>query len=355
MSDTGAVTAAPAPSAPNAAPEHTPWSRVVAVVVGLAALLVTLLVAFGLPALKSAPHEVPLAVVGPEAAVTQLEASLETASPGAFELIPAADAATSEEMIRSREVYGALVFTESGLTVQTASAASAAVAQSLTAIGQQVGATTGTPTEVVDIVGFTQEDPRGVGLTAGALPIALGGFMAAVGSIFAIKGDRQRLTAAALFAVIGGFALTAVLEFGFGTFDGNYWATSAAAVLGIAATSFIVLGLERVIGTAGVGLGAVLVVLLGNPLSGLASAPEYLPAPWGTIGQFLPPGATGTLLRNVAFFDGAAITQPILVLLGYVALGLVLFLIGALRSRRSPTAPAAAAAAASDPKQLQPA
>jgi hypothetical protein len=48
--------------------------------------------------------------------------------------------------------------------------------------------------------------------------------------------------------------------------------------------------------------GAVIIVLIGNPLSGLTSAPELLPTPWGTAGQYLPPGASASLLRITAFF-----------------------------------------------------
>jgi hypothetical protein len=44
-------------------------------------------------------------------------------------------------------------------------------------------------------------------------------------------------------------------------------------------------------GRAGAALGALLMILVGNPLSGVSSAPELLPAPAGTIGQLLPPGA----------------------------------------------------------------
>ncbi len=107
-------------------------------------------------------------------------------------------------------------------------------------------------------------------------------------------------------------------------------------------TSAIVLGLESLLGRPGIGVAALLVVLLGNPLSGLASAPEMLPTPWGAIGQLLPPGGTGTLLRNVAFFDGAAIATPILVLLGWLALGVALLAIAGLRARRAPAGERAA-------------
>ncbi|MGA5196550.1 hypothetical protein [Streptomyces exfoliatus] len=48
---------------------------------------------------------------------------------------------------------------------------------------------------------------------------------------------------------------------------------------------------------AGFGLGAVVVMFLGNPLSGVASGPHWLPDGWVTVGQLLPPGASGSLLR----------------------------------------------------------
>lgn len=99
-------------------------------------------------------------------------------------------------------------------------------------------------------------------------------------------------------------------------------------MLGIAATGFFVLGVLEVLGNPGLGIAAILLILLGNPLSGLASAPEMLPNGWGVLGQLLPPGATGTLLRNITFFDGNAISQPLIVLSTYVIIGMVLFKIG---------------------------
>ena len=45
-------------------------------------------------------------------------------------------------------------------------------------------------------------------------------------------------------------------------------------------------------------------IFLGNPFSGVTSAPELLPAPADWLGRLLPPGAGGTLLRSTAYFDG---------------------------------------------------
>lgn len=80
-------------------------------------------------------------------------------------------------------------------------------------------------------------------------------------------------------------------------------------------------------------------MLLGNPLSGLATGPHWLPSGWATLGQLLPPGAAGSLLRTNAFFDGATAGFPALVLTGWIILGVALALIADRRGRRSPQAP----------------
>ena len=99
-----------------------------------------------------------------------------------------------------------------------------------------------------------------------------------------------------------------------GALDGSYWANAGVVSLGIAAIGLTLVGLRRTIGMAGLPLGAMTILLLGNPLSGVTSAPELLPTGWSTLGQLLPPGATGTALRSTAFFDGAGAGLPLLVL-----------------------------------------
>jgi len=85
------------------------------------------------------------------------------------------------------------------------------------------------------------------------------------------------------------------------------------------------------------------VMLLGNPLSGLTSAPEFLPSGWGTFGQLLPPGATGTVLRSDAYFGGVGANRAVLVLSCWAAFGLVLTALAALRRRRTTAGDEAAA------------
>jgi hypothetical protein len=62
-----------------------------------------------------------------------------------------------------------------------------------------------------------------------------------------------------------------------------------------------------------------------------------LPGWSGALGQLLPPGAGGQLLRSTAFFDGTGVAAPLTVLAAWVALGLALALVSGLRARGTST------------------
>jgi hypothetical protein len=66
-------------------------------------------------------------------------------------------------------------------------------------------------------------------------------------------------------------------------------------------------------------------VILGHAAGGPFARPP-LPGFWSTIGGVLPPGASVDLARSALFFDGARITGPVLVLVGWAVLGTLLAL-----------------------------
>ena len=168
----------------------------------------------------------------------------------------------------------------------------------------------------------------------------MGGLLAAVLLTRLVRGTIRRVTGALAFAAIGGLTVAAILQFWLGSLSGSYPANAGAVALTIAATSLTVLGLESLLGYAGIGIGAVAMMLIGNPLSGTATAPEMLPGWSGTLGQLLPPGAGGRLLRSTAFFDGRGTTAAVTVLVAWIALGAVLCLAGDLHARRTANAAA---------------
>jgi hypothetical protein len=313
-----------------------PRSRVpvAGAVVLLVALLAVLLTAFAWPAVRSAPRDVPLAVAAPPPVVDRVAAALQQARPGAFDLRTVPDAAAAERAVRDRDVYGAVVVGPAGPEVLTASAASPVVAQALQQLATGLGGRLGAAVPVNDVVPAPSGDPRGAGLAAGALPLVLGGIVTAALLSRAVSGIGRRVAAALAVAALGGLALAGILHGWLGALTGDPWAEAGVLALGLTATALALLGLSAVAGTPGLGLGAAVLVLLGNPLSGATSAPEFLPAGWGALGAALPPGATVSALRSVAFFDGDAAGRPLAVLALWAGAGLVLCALAAVHVRR---------------------
>nr|WP_156723849.1 ABC transporter permease [Streptomyces apocyni] len=304
----------------------------------LVPLLVTLaLWAFTWPAARMAPQDLPLGVAGPTAAASAVKNQLEQQG-GAFEIHRYADEAAARDAIRDRTVYGAVVVTERGPKLLTASAASPVVAQLLE---QAVAAQSpdGTPLETDDIVPAPATDPRGATLSSSVLPMAIAGVAAgSVVTMLGLRRTRAALTLVVTSTVVGLVAATLTHSW-LGALTGDWWAEAGVLSLSVLAVSAAVAGLAALIGPAGIGVGALLIVLLGNPFSGVTSAPELLPEPIGLLGQWLPPGAGGSLLRSVSFFDGAQAGGPALILSLWAVLGLTAVLLGGRRAGHATPAP----------------
>jgi hypothetical protein len=330
-----------AQSATDAPP--SPWTAVARAVALLTVAVSVLLTAFAWPSVRSSLHDVPIAVAGPAPAVRQISAALHERLPNAFDITEVADTAAAEQLIRDRDVYGAIDLSSGAPQVILASAGSAAVAQTLnsiaTALSQPQSQSASTEAAVRDLVPLPADDPRGAGLAAGALPLVMGGLLAALLLTRLVRGTTRRVIGALAFAVTGGLAVAGILQFWLGSLAGSYWANTGAIALTVVATSLSILGLESLLGYAGLGLGAVTMMLIGNPLSGTATAPEMLSGWSGRLGQLLPPGAGGRLLRSTAFFDGHGATQPVIVLATWLTLGVLLCLAGSLRRRRPAAGP----------------
>ncbi|MFJ8695440.1 ABC transporter permease [Streptomyces roseolilacinus] len=318
----------------------TPQRRMTAAMVLVPVFAALALWAFVWPAARVAPRDVPIGLAGPESAVAQLEKGFQQRG-DEFALHRYDDAGAARAAIEDRTVYGALVAGAQGPEVLVASAASPAVAQLL----QQAAAAQSPDgqVKVTDVVAAPSGDPRGSGLIASILPLGLAGL--AAGAAVTLMGLRGGRAATALVggAVLVGVVGATITDTWLGVVGGGWAAEAGVLGLTVLATGSAVAGFAALVGPPGIGLGALLMVLLGNPFSGVTSAPEMLPEPVGTLGQLLPPGAGASLLRSVAFFDGAAAGGPLLTLLVWVALGMALVFLGARRGPAGRPAPSAAA------------
>ena len=89
------------------------------------------------------------------------------------------------------------------------------------------------------------------------------------------------------------------------------------------------------LGRPGIAIGAVLFVLVANPIASAATPWQMLPAPWGVIGQWMPPGAASSLLRAESYFPQADTSQQWIALASWAVLGLLLATAGHLRGTRA--------------------
>ena len=306
----------------HASPDHEPPAalRATGIVVVLAVVIAIVAIAFALPAARSKPHDVPIGAAGPQAASGQIADVLEQNAPGAFELTYYPDEAALRHAISNRDVYGGISFGPDGRTLLIATGASPAVAQLLSQVGNGIAQHTGVQLRTEDLAPPTADDPRGAGLAASALPITLAGLLPAIALVLVLRREVwTRFAAAVVFAGLAGWTITALLRYVLGSIDANFWGVAGGLTLGVLASGLFMLGLGSLFGRVGLGIGALLALLLGNPLSGLTSAPQLLPGGWGALGQWLPQGANATLLRSTAFFGGAGSTMAIVVLTSWAA------------------------------------
>jgi hypothetical protein len=302
----------------------------------LAILLVPLAVAvvlalFAWPSAEQEPRDLPVAVAGPPAAVQAMEKQL-TAREGAFDVQRYPDVAAARDAIEDRDVYGAFVATESGQKVLTASGASSTVAQLLTRAATEGHAPAEAATVRVQDVVPASEGSAALG--SAVFPLVLAGTLAGLAAAALATGGMARAGLIVAGSTLAGLAATALMHSWLGVVGGDWAANAAALSLMIMAIASFVGGLTALLGHAGSALAGVTMVLIGNPFSGVGSGPEMLPQPVGAIGQLMPPGAGGNLLRCTGFFDGAAASGHVTVLAAWALVGMAVLAVAALRAHR---------------------
>lgn len=316
----------------------------------VAALVSLVVIAFTWPTRATEARDIPIAIAGPSTQTSQLTTAL-TRGNDTFDVQHADDRADAVRQIKHRDVYGAVILSASGAPeVLTAPAASPAVAQVLNTVAaklqqqtaaataqQAAGITISTPVvKVTDVVPLPDDDASGGGLVAAAFPLVMGGMLGGIFLVFLVHGTLRRLTGLIVYAVAGGLAIPGILQGWFGILQGPYLENAAAFALALSSIAGTILGASTLIGRIGVSTGPVLFLLFANPISSAATPTSFLPAPWGTIGQWFPPGAGTRLIRDISYFPDVNSTLQWLILGGWTALGLALMGTGALvHARRS--------------------
>ena len=272
------------------------------------------------------PHQVPVAVVGPPGATAQLD----TLPDDPLDARQASSRAKALAQIDDREVYGAYEASTNRLFV--ASGANRATAIALETTFDRIAAAQHRPAvQVTDVKPLPSEDPNGTAAFYAMIAWMFGGYIGA--TLIGLVGtprSRNRQRGAARIGALAGFGIVAgvlsvvILRASFDVFTGHVVALCAIAAMTVFASGAATAGIQAAAGPAGTGLVILVFVILGNPASGGPFARPLLPGLWRTIGGVLPPGASVDLARSALFFDGSRVAGPILVLVGWAALGTAL-------------------------------
>ncbi|WP_314935326.1 ABC transporter permease [Rothia mucilaginosa] len=371
----------PTTKTPAETPERSSWIKVISTSLLASLIVAVVILAFTWPTKTMEAKNLPVSITGPEVTVSQFEQSLKDRGIETFDLKQATSREDAENQIKQRETYGAIVFTEGAAPeVLTAPAANAAATQMLNGVATQLNAQiqqkalaakTEALTQAVQaggeqgaqaaaqleqmkaeaekasamtvkttaVVPLSESDSSGSGIAISAFPLVIGGILGGSFSALRVNGTWRRFATASLYAVIGGAITALILSTWFGFIPGDFatlWAAFGATYL--ATASFMIGFGSLLVPAAGLGLGAVVTMFIGNPISGATMPNVFLPGAWGAIGQMMVPGASSTLLRSIAYFPEAATSGQWLVLGSWIAFGLLAGVIGwALKERRTAT------------------
>lgn len=362
-------------------PERSSWIKVISTSLLASLIVAVVILAFTWPTKTMEAKNLPVSITGPEVTVSEFEQSLKDRGIETFELKQATSREDAENQIKQRETYGAIVFTEGAAPeVLTAPAANAAATQMLNGVATQLNAqiqhqalaaktqaltqavqaggeqgaqaaaqleqmkaqaekVSAMAVKITVVVSLSESDSSGSGIAVAAFPLVIGGILGGSFSALRVNGTWRRFATATLYAVIGGAVTALILSTWFGIIPGDFatlWAAFGATYL---ATASFMIGLGSLfVPAAGLGLGAVVTMFIGNPISGASMPSVFLPGAWGQIGQMMVPGASSTLLRSIAYFPEAATSGQWLVLGSWIAFGLLAGVIGwALKERRPAT------------------
>lgn len=303
-----------------------PRSRpVFAVAFGVLAGVIVALVALAFlwPVATSEPHNLPVGVVGGELPQSA-DLPVDTTSYGSR-----ADAVRA---IEQREVYGALVLGAEGPEALVAGADGPVTVSIVEGVGRQVAAEAGAELTSTDVVPLSDDDRTGAGLSAMGFPLVLGGILGGVVISLLVAGVTRRLFALATYAVVGGVLVALVTGPMLGILGGHFWLEALVIGVGMLATASTVVGLNALLGAPGIGVGAVITMLIANPISGATLPYQFIAGPWGAVGQYFVPGAASSLVREVNYFPDASTLHEWTVLLAWVVVGVLLSVVGHFRS-----------------------
>lgn len=302
-------------------------------VIGL--LIVVVLIGLVGTAIKNLqPHDIPVGLVGPAPAVHQISSAFATSAPGAFDFTTFASEQDARAALDARTVDGVLILGAASPHLVIAGAAGDGVTGVIAGAFTNVFKAQGAALSVETVHPFASGDAHGLILFFVVLATLIS-TLASQAVLFTTGKNLRigsRLAVTVVYGALVGLTSMGMAAWIAGGYGDGFWAAAGLDALASIAIGTVVGGLARLLGAPGIGLAALLMVLSlvssGGPV-GSQLLPDFYRAlaPWATAGQLY------SALRGALYFDGAALATPIVVLSGWLVVGMVLIGIGEVANR----------------------
>ena len=319
----------------HAGPAEMP-RRFLAPVVGGLVLLIALLGLVGTAIRDPRPHDIPVGLVGPAPAVQQISSAFGTNAPGAFQFTTYGSEADARSAVDSRSVDGVLVVGGASPRLIVAGAAGDAETGIITAAFTNVFQAQGATLDIETVHPFASGDAHGLILFFVVVAVIISALVtqALLFGAAASAGFTARLTVVIVFAVLAGLTAMGGAAWIAGDYGSGFWAATGLVMLAAAAVGALVAGSARLLGAAGIGLSALVVVLLDLVSSGGPAGSQLLPDFYRALAPWMPADSLYSSLRGALYFDGAGTLGPIGVLAAWLGAGIVLLWAGQVVASR---------------------
>src|SRR5256886_3834608 len=310
-----------------------PRQLIAPVIAGLLVML-ALLGLIGTAIRDPRPHDIPVGLVGPAPAVQQITTAFGTNAPGAFAFTSYSSEPDAIAALDSRAVDGVLILGPSPRLVVSGAAGDAETGVITAAFTNMLKAQGATVT-VATVHAFAAGDAHGLILFFVVVAVIVSALVtqAVLFTTAKAAGFAARLAVVVVFAVLAGLTGMGTAAWIAGDYGSGFWSATAIAGLASAPIGAVIAGSARLLGTAGIGLAALVVVLLDLVSSGGPVGSQLLPDLYRAIAPWMPAGTLYSGMRGALYFGGAGTGGPIVVLTAWLALGIVLLWLGGLRTR----------------------
>jgi hypothetical protein len=303
------------------------------------ALLLAFVWAFVAAYHQPQPHDLPLGVVAAPTQSAQIRAALATRAPGVFHVEGYSSVADVMAAVSRDSLSGALVVRSGRALAVVASAggepAKVVIVSALSALARQAHL----PLTVRDVRPLPPHDPQGISAFFVVFGLVLASFLFAA-VLYALGRSLSfsvRLGALTVYVILAGLATGLVVDPMLGALTGHFWQVALLAALLALAVSAVTGALAQLLGPPGIGLAALLLIILGNSSSGGPVPYRFLPDGFRQISQFFPSGAGVTGVRHAVYFAGESMTQPTVVLICWSLAGLIGLMVAAILRRGAVT------------------